>query len=268
MEMTYTGERMVPGQADVYTFWEHIYRYRFAASMVKGKRVLDIACGEGYGAAALMQAGATSVVGVDISREACAHATRRYGIKTVLGDALTIPLPDASMDTIVSFETIEHVSRPEKFLDECARVLAPGGQIIISTPNSEVYHKDAPKNPYHLKELTEKQFVSALAARFCDIRIYTQRPTFAAWWSSRSLASEHPWWRRIRGFGRLLRPLQMVCCPEVVSADALERAREDPVQSILSHPGRLSCLANPFAIRPKSEFAKETPTYILAVASR
>ncbi len=259
---------MVPGRADAYTFWEHIYRYRFAASMVKGRRVLDIACGEGYGAAALMQAGATSVTGVDISPEACAHATRRYAIKTVVGDALTIPLADASVDTIVSFETIEHVSKPEKFLDECARVLAPGGQIIISTPNSDVYLKEAPKNPFHLKELNEKQFISALAARFGDIRIYTQRPTSAAWWSARSLASERPWWRKIRGVGRLVRLLQMGCCPEVIDADALNQAREDPVQSIMTRPGRLSCLANPFAIRPKSEFAKETPTYIVAVATR
>jgi SAM-dependent methyltransferase len=268
MEMTYTGERMVPEKADAYTFWEHIYRYRFAAAMVNGQRVLDIACGEGYGAAALMQAGATSVTGVDISPEACEHATRRYAIKTEVGDALTIPLANASVDTIVSFETIEHVPKPEKFLDECVRVLAPGGQIIISTPNSGVYLKDAPKNPYHLKELNEKEFVSALAARFRNIRIYTQHPTFAAWWSPRSLASDHPLWQRLRGFGRLRRLLQMGCCPEVIDSDALQRARENPVQSIMTRPGRLSRLANPFAIRLKSAFAKETPTYIVAVASR
>src|ERR1017187_1344633 len=147
----FTGERMVPEKADANTFWEHIYRYRFATTFVNGKKVLDIACGEGYGAAALMQSGATSVIGVDVSPEACEHATHRYGIKTRLGDAQNIPLENASVDTVVSFETIEHLARPEKFLDECVRVLAPGGQIIISTPNRDVYLLHAPQNPYHVR---------------------------------------------------------------------------------------------------------------------
>ena len=112
--MEYTGERMVPEGADAYTFWEHIYRYRFAAAWVEGKNVLDIACGEGYGTAAMLRSGAASVIGVDVSPEACEHAARRYGIKTRLGDAQNVPLENASVDTIISFETIEHVSRPEK----------------------------------------------------------------------------------------------------------------------------------------------------------
>jgi len=263
----YTGERMVPEKADAKTFWEHIYRYRFAAALVKGKKVLDIACGEGYGAAALIQAGATSVIGVDVSPEACEHATRRYGIKTLLGDAQNIPLENASVDTVVSFETIEHLARPEQFLDECVRVLAPGGQIIISTPNREVYLQDAPKNPYHLKEMNEQEFVTLLEARFCHVSIYTQRPEFARCWSPRSFASQRSIWHKMRGFGRLRRLLQNVCCSEIVDSDLLDQARENPIQTILTRRGRLSCLANPFAIRPKSNCSREMPIYLIAVAS-
>src|SRR5579864_1905821 len=82
-----SGERMVPEVSGGYTFWEHVYRYAFACRFVRGKRVLDIACGEGYGAAALMKAGATRVVGVDISEEVCRHACNRYGLEAKQGTA-------------------------------------------------------------------------------------------------------------------------------------------------------------------------------------
>jgi 2-polyprenyl-3-methyl-5-hydroxy-6-metoxy-1,4-benzoquinol methylase len=265
--LDYTGERMVPEKADKYTFWEHIYRYRFAAAFVSNKRVLDIACGEGYGTAALMRAGAASVIGVDVAAEACEHATRRYGIEARLGDAEKIPLASSSVDAIVSFETIEHVSKPEKFLDECVRVLAPGGRIVISTPNRDAYLKNAPKNPYHLNELDEKEFLSLIVARFSTALFYTQRPVFASWWSLRSLASDASFWQRVRGFGRLRRLLQMGCCREIVDSVALQRARENPIQSILTRQDSLSCLANPFAVRPKSACSRETPIYMIAVAT-
>ena len=267
MEMDYTGERMVPEKADAYTFWEHIYRYRFAEAFVKGKRVLDIACGEGYGAAALLRAGAASVVGVDVSAETCEHAIRRYGVKALLGEAQNIPLGSGSVDTVVSFETIEHVAAPEKFLDECVRVLAPGGQIIISTPNRDAYLKDAAPNPYHLKELNEKEFKSLLVARFSRVKTYTQRPVSAAWWSPRVLGSERTALKQVRGFCRLQWLLQMGCCREIVDPSKLERARADPVQAITTRQGGFSWLANPFAIRPTSRWSDETPTYVIAVAS-
>ena len=98
-------------------------RYRFAKDFVRGKRVLDIACGEGYGAAALAKAGASSVVGVDVSADVCDHALRKYGLDARPGDAQAIPLPDRSIDLVVSFETIEHVDDPNVFVRECARVL-------------------------------------------------------------------------------------------------------------------------------------------------
>ena len=125
--VTQFTERMVPEEAHARIFWEHVARYRFAKDFVRGKRVLDIACGEGYGASSLAKAGAASVVGVDIADDVCEHARRKYGIDARTGDAQAIPLPDRSIDLIVSFETIEHVASPAAFLQECARVLAPDG---------------------------------------------------------------------------------------------------------------------------------------------
>ena len=181
-----TGERMVPESSDLFTFWEHVYRYAFASRFVKGKRVLDIACGEGYGAAALQKAGAAHVIGVDVSESVCLHARRKYGLDARRGTAEQIPLPDGSVEVIVSFETIEHVPEPHRFLDECVRILAPGGRLIISTPDKEVYGKQRDvKNPFHCSEMTQEEFSSSLGSRFRDTRIYTQRPDSAAWWSAR-----------------------------------------------------------------------------------
>src|SRR5260370_30915583 len=97
-----TGERMVPESADMFTFWEHVYRYAFASRFVKGRRVLDIACGEGYGAAALQKAGAAHVIGIDISESVCLHARKKYGLDARPGTGKQIPLHDSSADVVVS----------------------------------------------------------------------------------------------------------------------------------------------------------------------
>src|SRR5258707_11589234 len=102
-ELDATRERMVPESSDTPTFWEHVYRYAFASRFVEGRRVLDIACGEGYGAAALEKAGAAHVIGVDISESVCLHARKKYGLDARPGTGEQIPLPDNSVDAVVSF---------------------------------------------------------------------------------------------------------------------------------------------------------------------
>ena len=162
-DVTHYTERMVPEHAHARIFWEHVARYRFAKDFVNGKRVLDIACGDGYGAAALAKAGAASVAGVDISAEACEQARRKYGLDARVGDAQAIPLPAQSIDVVVSFETIEHVDDPAVFLRECARVLVPDGLLIVSTPNRPVYSGDGRRNPFHQLEFDENEFVEFAA---------------------------------------------------------------------------------------------------------
>jgi SAM-dependent methyltransferase len=189
-ELAYTGERMVPGAADAVTFWEHVQRYRFAAARVKGMDVVDIACGEGYGSAALIKAGAASLVGIDISAEAVEHARRRHGIDARVGSATTIPLPDASCDVVVSFETVEHVHEPAAFINQCSRILRPGGSLIISTPNPDVYKNVIEHNPFHVTEMPVEQFRQVVEARFNIERLYGQ-------------TVPPGWYMRSKGFGRL-----------------------------------------------------------------
>jgi SAM-dependent methyltransferase len=223
--------------------------------------VLDIACGEGYGAAAFARAGAVGTIGVDRSPEVCDHARRKYGLDARPGDAQAIPLPDRSIDVVVSFETIEHVDDPAAFVGECARVLAPEGMLIVSTPNRPVYSGEGTQNPFHRIEFDEEEFLGLLRSKFRSVQLYTQFPRSAAWWSPRSLAAERSPWLRIRGFWRLSSWL----CPAIRShVDPAIRAKADEI--ILARDSFLSTLFNPYVVRPRSESSRERPYILIAVA--
>ncbi len=259
--LEYTGERMVPEGANARTFWEHVGRYRFAKDYVRGRRVLDIACGEGYGASALAGAGASNVIGVDISEETCLHAQHKYALDARPGNAEAIPLPDRSIDLVVSFETIEHVPRPLQFLRECARVLNAGGRLIISTPNRPVYSDGGSHNPFHHTEVDEAEFLAQLSRHFVRIQLFTQFPKTAAWWSPRSLAAEKSPWLRIKGFWRL----STWFCP-AKKTELTPEARASAVESILAPASFPGSLFDPYLVRPKSKRGSEAPYYLIAVA--
>lgn len=158
---------------------EHVARYAWAAQFVEGRRVLDAACGEGYGAQMLLAAGAAEVVGVDIAEEVIAELREReLGAATFdVGDVCGLPYDDDEFDIVVSFETIEHVSDPGLALDEFARVLRPNGILVVSTPNRDVY---TPGNPFHLRELTPNELESQLLARFPSVAMCRQHTWIAS----------------------------------------------------------------------------------------
>lgn len=137
----------------------HLGRYAIARSICAGKRVLDVACGEGYGSYQLAAWGAASVDGVDISEEAIAEAQRRFSdprIRYHHSDATSLDdlFPDNKFDLIISLETIEHLTEPEKLLSQIKNLLAPGGTIIISCPNDNWYYGKDESNPYHIRKYT------------------------------------------------------------------------------------------------------------------
>ena len=175
----FTGERYVPSlRGQIY--YEHLHRYALAAQFCNGNRVLDIASGEGYGSALLARK-AADVVGVDIDERTIEHARAAYyamNLRFLCGSVTDIPLADASMDVVVSFETIEHVDQHDRMLDEFRRVLVPGGVVVISSPNKLVY-SDIPNysNPYHVKELYFSEFRDLLMRRFRHVAICGQRIT-------------------------------------------------------------------------------------------
>jgi hypothetical protein len=179
-ELTFTGERFVPGiEGEI--VYEHVHRYAFARRYAAGRRVLDAACGEGYGSAILAGA-AREVVGVDIDPATVAHARASYAsvrnLSFVEGSAAKLPLPDASVDLVVSFETIEHLEAGDqpRMLAEFARVLADGGALVLSAPNRPEYSESRGYvNPFHRHEHDRAELDRLLDAHFPARAWHAQR---------------------------------------------------------------------------------------------
>lgn len=180
--MEFTGERFVPevqGNIEL----EHLHRYLQACELVAGKVALDIASGEGYGTA-ILAGKASRVIGVDISEEAVKHAKTRYiaeNLEFLAGSCTNIPLPDMSVDVVVSFETIEHHDQHEKMLQEIKRVLKPTGFLLISSPD-KFHYSDEPgfNNSYHVKELYQHEFKKLINDYFSNAVYYGQRVIYGS----------------------------------------------------------------------------------------
>lgn len=177
--IAFSGERFMPGIEDKKLEAEHMQRYLSVRNLVKGMQVLDLACGEGYGSALLAET-AESVIGVDIDQGTIDQAQKKYqkeNLRYMEGDAAAIPLPDHSVDAVVSFETIEHISEElqQKFLREINRVLKPDGLVIMSTPNKAIYSdRYSYFNEYHIHEFYPDEFVLFLKQFFPYVRMYQQ----------------------------------------------------------------------------------------------
>lgn len=189
--LEFTGERFVP-EAQGNIVLEHLHRYLQACEIAGGKVVLDIASGEGYGSSMLANK-ALKVIGVDISDEAVEHAKSRYtkdNLEYLVGSCASIPLPDASVDMIVSFETIEHHDQHEKMMQEFKRVLRPAGLVLISSPD-KYHYSVVPEysNPYHVKELFEEEFKQLLGNYFENISYFGQRIVYGSGIFSESAAT-------------------------------------------------------------------------------
>jgi SAM-dependent methyltransferase len=180
--LPFTGERFTP-QCEGTIAFEHWHRYLLAKPLVAGHRVLDIASGEGYGSY-LLSEGAASVCGVDISGETIAHAQRTYSranLEFKQGSCAQIPLPNASIDVVVSFETIEHHDQHEEMMKEIKRVLRPGGLLIISSPDKAHYSKSiGENNHYHIKELFKEELAGLLSRYFKHFRLLGQKVIFGS----------------------------------------------------------------------------------------
>jgi SAM-dependent methyltransferase len=180
--VTLDDERVVPGITDAATLSAHIARYELAAPMLTPRDVLlETACGSGYGTR-MLAARAGSVVAVDYSQVALAHARAHHAaanIRYLQMDCHHLAFPDASFDKVISFEVFEHLEDPQRYLRECSRVLRAGGQLILSTPNAASWgiHMQGAGLEYefHINMMDLETLRRALARNFCRVLIYGQR---------------------------------------------------------------------------------------------
>lgn len=195
----------------------HIDRYEFAKGFLVGnEKVLDTACGSGYGSKMLAEK-ASVVVGVDISEQAIGWANKQNKERNIdflvgdLGSGLGF-LPDNSFDVIVSFETIEHIANQDIMLGEFKRILRPRGKLIISTPDRLLLSGDCKKseNPFHVKELSKPEFLSILRNYFRVERFYGQG----------TIKSSSFWRRVLRTPRRILRKFKFLAYLKSRIADA------------------------------------------------
>ena len=167
-----TGERTAPGiPEENYWFQRHVIAYDYVARLVRGARVLDAGCGEGYGTDRLTSV-ASSVTGVDLEEPVIARAASRYPRASFeTANLVSLPYEDGSFDAVVSLQVIEHLHSPQEFLAECARVLVPGGALVISTPNRLTFSPDGTRNPFHTFEFAPEELRATIEQHFGSVEL-------------------------------------------------------------------------------------------------
>lgn len=174
-------ERIVPGELS----WtqhhaDHVARYLFAAGFCQGRRVLDAGCGVGYGSTLLITAGAAEVCGVDIDDESVSRAKTQFGAlgaTFLVDDCQALANVSGPFDVICSFENIEHLERPERFLQRAGQLLAADGALLVSTPDRQImppFVNGKPRNEFHHHEWYLAEFRQLLEAHFAEVEMRVQ----------------------------------------------------------------------------------------------
>ena len=182
--LVFTGERIVP-QADncepnfaSRMYQEHIARYLFASQIVKGKSVIDIGCGVGYGSQRLAQLGAASVHAFDLSEDAIRHARLHYAhpnIRYEMGNAERFTT-DRTFDVAVCFELIEHVRKPRSVMQNIRKALRDDGILVMSTPRALAEKR----THFHEHEFGLEEYLDLIRGYFADVDIYVENNHFSS----------------------------------------------------------------------------------------
>ncbi|BCJ34650.1 methyltransferase [Actinocatenispora thailandica] len=188
-----TGERTVPDlPVENYWFRRHEAAYQALEPLLPAGPVLEVGVGEGYGADLLAAGSGPSgaapgafggrprrVLGLDYDPATLGHVRRRYpAIAVARGNAVALPVRTGAVPAVVSMQLIEHLWDQPAHLAECARVLAPGGTLALSTPNRLTFSPgydpatDRPRNVYHSRELSAAELAALVAPAFPDSTMY------------------------------------------------------------------------------------------------
>lgn len=159
--------------------FQHVARYEWAARMFAGRDVLDAASGTGYGSTTL-RTNARRVIALDVAIGALVEGKEKtHDLLAVAGDTTRLPFRDATFDSFISFETIEHVADDRQYVREARRVTRRGGTFVCSTPNRRVVNPgntihDSPFNRFHVREYTAGELESLLRSNFDEVSLLGQ----------------------------------------------------------------------------------------------
>ena len=169
-----TGERTLPDVPEEnYWFRRHLVVYEWVAARVAGRRVVDMACGEGYGSDVLAQS-ARSVVGVDANPEAHEHARLRYVRPNLRFERDLVESFAEPCDAVVFLQTIEHVQDAGAILEHFKSMIEPGGVAYVSTPNLLTLAPPGAEksdNPWHVREYRAAEFQELCEAHFDRVEL-------------------------------------------------------------------------------------------------
>jgi 2-polyprenyl-3-methyl-5-hydroxy-6-metoxy-1,4-benzoquinol methylase len=221
------GERTLPDVPEEnYWYRRHLVVYEWIATRVAGLRVVDLACGEGYGSEVLARS-AASVIGVDANPDAFEHARLRYRAPNLRYVRDMVETFHERCDAVVFLQTIEHVHDPDGVLENVKAMLAPGGTAYVSTPNVLTL---APKgaqrsgNPWHLREYRAHEFRALCEAHFPSVELH------GLFHARRLRAHElalRAGWDRVHAALRITAPFYDRFVPAITTRDfALRRERD------------------------------------------
>lgn len=169
-----TGERTLPDVPEEnYWFRRHLVVYEWIAARTIGRRVVDMACGEGYGSEVLSR-GATSVVGVDANPEAHVHARLRYQRENLRFERDLVETFSEPCDAVVFLQTIEHVQDPDAILDHFKAMIGADGTAYVTTPNVLTLAPEGAErsgNPWHVREYRPDEFRALCERHFARVEL-------------------------------------------------------------------------------------------------
>jgi SAM-dependent methyltransferase len=211
-----TGERTLPDVPEEnYWFRRHLAVYEWIAARVGGQRVVDLACGEGYGSNVLAEA-AAEVVGVDANPDAYEHARLRYRRPNLSFERGLVEAYEGPCDAIVFLQTIEHVAEPGELLAGFARAapvsyLSTPNRLTLAPPGAE-----KSENPWHLREYTVAEYRELLAPHFAEVEILGLFHAGKLRWHELALRAG---WDRIHPALRLTKPFYDRFVPAIAASD-------------------------------------------------
>lgn len=215
-----TGERTLPDVPEEnYWFRRHLVVYEWIAARVGGRRVVDLACGEGYGSAVLAST-AASVVGVDANPDAHEHARLKYTGPRLRFERNMLELWEGDVDCVVFLQTIEHVQDPDAVLERLRALIGPAGVAYVSTPNVLTL---APKgearsgNPWHVREYRADEYRALCERHFGSVEILGL--FHARKLRAHQIAIERLGWDRIHAALRITKPFYERFTPAISVRD-------------------------------------------------